>query len=567
MLRTAALLLALPLSSIAFAQTAPAPASAPAAAAPTESVATINARVNAALPADQAAMKAHVMFLSSDAMQGREAGTESYNVAAQYVASQFYSAGLTPAGTDGSYLQTVPLVSYKPASKGSFRYTPRGGSAAPLVFGEEYLPAPDPSRAKTVVDAPVVFVGYGIDAPRFKRNDYAGVDVKGKIVAFFAGAPASFPGEERAHFGNAANKAVAAQAKGAVGYLTLESPTSAKVRPFSRLAESYDSARMTWARPDGTGFFAAPDAPALGSLSMTGAEKLFAGARTSWASVVKTAETPAARFKAVELPGRLAIELATTIAPVTSYNVAGMLEGSDPQRKNEVVVLTAHLDHVGVGTPKNGDAIYNGAMDNAVGIAAMIEEAKRFKASGTPPKRSILFLAVTAEEKGLVGADYFAHNPSIAKERMVANVNLDMPIITYKFEDVIAFGAERSTLGGYVKAAAAKLGVTFSPDPMPDQGLFTRSDHYRFVQQGIPSVFLWPGTKGPGKAAVDEFFAKHYHQPSDSMGQVPAIDWESGTRFIEANYMIAREIADAPERPEWNKGDFFGTLYEGYGAK
>ncbi|WP_249276480.1 M28 family metallopeptidase [Sphingomonas baiyangensis] len=545
------LLLAISCSSMALAQQAPQPAAVEA----------------TALPPEQAAMKAHVMFLASDAMQGREAGTSSYDVAAQYVASQFYSAGLKPAGTDGSYLQDVPLLRYKPASEGSFAYAPRGGAPTALRFGADYIPGADPTRAETVVDAPVVFVGYGVDAPQFKRDDYAGVDVRGKIVAFFAGAPANLPGEERAHFGNTANKAVTAQAKGAVGYVVLESPTSAKVRPFARQAESYADARMTWARPDGSGFFAAPDTPGLGSLSMTGAEKLFAGARTPWAEVVKTAESPQAAFRAVELPGRLSVKLATTTEPVTSYNVAGMLEGSDPRLKNEVVVLTAHLDHVGVGTPKDGDAIYNGAMDNAVGIAAMIEEAKRFKASGQPPKRSILFLAVTAEEKGLVGADYFARNPSIAKERLVANVNLDMPIITYKFEDVIAFGAQRSTLGQYVMNAAQKLGVTFSPDPMPEQGLFTRSDHYRFVQQGIPSVFLWPGTKGPGKAAVDAFFAQHYHQPSDALGQNPAIDWESGARFIEANYMIAREIADAPERPRWNKGDFFGTLYNGHGAR
>lgn len=551
-----ALILALPLSSIAVAQEAPPPPPA-----------QVNARVNAVLPEDQAAMKAHVMFLASDAMLGREAGSPTYDVAAQYVAAQYYAAGLRPAGDNGSYLQTVPLVSYKSADKGSFGWTPRGGAAQALTFGEDYLPGADPSRAETTVDAPIVFVGYGIDAPAFKRNDYAGVDVRGKIVAFFSGAPAGLPGEERAHFGNAANKAVTAQAKGAVGVLTLESPTSAKVRPFSRLAETWDSARMTWAEKDGTGFFAAPKTPALGTLSMKGAEKLFAGARTTWASVVAAAESPESKFRAVELPGRLSIRLATETKPVTSYNVAGILPGSDPKLRNEVVVLTAHLDHVGVGTPKNGDAIYNGAMDNAVGIAAMIEEAKRFKAAGAAPKRSVMFLAVTAEEKGLVGADYFARHPTVPKADIVADVNLDMPILTYKFEDIVAFGADRTTLGQYVKNAAGKMNLAISADPMPEQGFFVRSDHYRFVQQGIPSVFVWPGTKGPGKAAFDAFLSTHYHQPSDEVGQAPPIDWASGVRFIEANYMIAREIADAPERPRWNKGDFFGTLYGGLGAK
>ncbi|GAA0738383.1 M28 family metallopeptidase [Sphingomonas japonica] len=540
-------------------------AAATAQTAPAMTPAQENAQANAVLPPEQAAMKAHVMFLASDEMRGREAGSPEYDIAANYVASQFYSAGLRPMGTDGSYLQTVPLVSYKAAGQGSFVLSRSG--AQPLAFGTDYVPSPNPASAATDITAPVVFVGYGIDAPSEGRNDYAGVDVKGKIVAFFGGAPAALNGEIRAHLGSPATKAAMAAAKGAVGVIQLESPVTAKVRPFARLADSYDHSRMTWANADGTGHLSAPGTPALGTLSLAGAEKLFAGARTPWATVVALADDDAARFKAEQLPGTMTVKLQTEIKPVTSYNVAGLLEGSDPKLKSETVVLTAHLDHVGVGKAVNGDTIYNGAMDNAVGIASLIEEAKRFKASGTAPKRSILFLAVTAEEKGLVGADYFANNPTIPKDRLVANVNLDMPIITYKFDDVIAFGAARSTLGPIVERAAQKLGVTFSPDPMPEQGLFVRSDHYRFVQQGIPSVFLWPGTAGPGKAAVDAFFASHYHQPSDEIVQGPPINWESGARFIEANYMIAREIADAPQRPAWNKGDFFGTLYEGYGAK
>ena len=202
-------------------------------------------------------------------------------------------------------------------------------------------------------------------------------------------------------------------------------------------------------------------------------------------------------------------------------------------------------------------------MDNAVGVASLIEEARRFKTSGKPPRRSILFLAVTAEEKGLVGADYYAHNPTVPKANLVADVNLDMPIITYKFEDVTPFGAAHSTLGETVARAAAQIGVGMGGDPRPDEAFFVRSDHYRFVQQGIPSVFLWPGEKGPGKAATDAFLGSHYHQPSDDLIQQPAIDWESGARFVDVNYRIAREIADADQKPMWKKGDFFGTLFGG----
>jgi Zn-dependent M28 family amino/carboxypeptidase len=232
----------------------------------------------------------------------------------------------------------------------------------------------------------------------------------------------------------------------------------------------------------------------------------------------------------------------------------------------EVVVLSAHLDHVGVGKPDaRGDTIYNGAEDNAVGIASLIEEAKRFTASGKPPRRTLMFLAVTAEEKGLVGSDYFANHPTVPLASIVADVNLDMPIITYAFEDMTVFGADRSTLGPIVAKAVASKGVVMSPDPDPAMGLFVRSDHYRFVQKGVPSVFLWPGKKGAGKVAWDDFFANHYHQPSDEVS-LP-LDWAQGVRFVETNYAIAREIADGDDRPRWNKGDFFGLLYKGYGAK
>jgi Zn-dependent M28 family amino/carboxypeptidase len=303
-------------------------------------------------------------------------------------------------------------------------------------------------------------------------------------------------------------------------------------------------------------------------VSKAGAAKLFDGARTPWATVLSQAQVDGAVFKAEQLPGTLSVTLKTATAPMTSYNVAGLLKGSDAALGAEVVVLSAHLDHIGIGRPDaKGDTINNGAMDNAVGIASLIEEAKRFKASGKAPRRSILFLAVTAEEKGLIGADYFAHNPTLPKTSLVANVNLDMPIINYKFEDIVPFGAAHSTIGEIATRAAAEIGVTVSPDSRPDEAFFVRSDHYRFVQQGIPSIFLWPGEKGPGKAAVDAFLANNYHKPSDELVQTPAIDWESGVRFVDVNYRIARAIADADQKPVWNKGDFFGTTFGGAMAK
>ncbi|MDP5280964.1 M28 family metallopeptidase [Sphingomonas sp. DG1-23] len=551
-----------PLGLIAL-TAAPAPAQQAPAPTPAPTPAQTNALLNAELPADQAALKSHILFLASDQLRGREAGSPEYDIAAQYVASQFYAQGLRPAGDDGSYLQKVPLISYKPADKGSMTLTRKGGQPVSLVFGTDYVPAGNPDKTAFQLSAPLVFVGYGIAG--LGRDDYKGVDVRGKIVAFFGGAPSKFPAEERAHFSSAATKAEIAMRKGAIGYITLESPRTGRGNyPFGSFAANWDRPRVTWAEADGSGHLPTPTAPGLGMLSTATAAKLFDGARVRWATVARLAEDDNATFKAIQLPVTLSVTLNTANTAITSYNVAGMLPGSDPAIGKEVVVLSAHLDHVGVGkADAKGDTIYNGAMDNAVGIASLIEEAKRFKTSGKPPRRSILFLAVTAEEKGLVGADYFAHNPTVPKENLVADVNLDMPILTYKFEDVTPFGAAHSTLGEIVQRAAAQIGVGMGGDPRPDEAFFVRSDHYRFVQQGIPSVFLWPGEKGPGKAATEAFLRTHYHQPSDDLVQQPMIDWESGARFVDVNYRIAREIADADQQPMWKKGDFFGTLFGG----
>jgi hypothetical protein len=502
---------------------------------------------------EEAALKAHVTFLASDAMRGREAGSPEYDIAAEYVASQFMALGLTPAGGNGRYLQAVPLVSTRLTDKGKVRFRSAKGDVA-LSFGDEFVVSPSLKTAALKVDAPMVFVGY----------DYAGIDVRGKIVVMLSGAPKSIPGEIRAHYGNGATKAVLAESKGAIGIITVETPTRAKVRKFEDVSRDWESKRMTWRLPDGSGYAPGGSAPGLAYISLKGAEKLFAGVPGGAAKIMEAAETPAAKLKPMALGMSALIDANSQIVPAESSNVAGMIEGSDPALAPETIVLSGHLDHVGVGVPIKGDAIYNGAMDNAVGIGSMIEVARAFMASPKRPKRSLLFLAVTAEEKGLVGADYFARNPTIARERIVANVNLDMPVITYAVKDVIAFGADRSTIGPVAKAAAESLGLTLSPDPAPEQAIFTRSDHYRFVQQGIPAVFLATGKIDDG-GSYDAFLANHYHKPSDQ-ADLP-INWQSGAKFIALNEAITRALADAPARPVWNKGDFFGLLYKGAGAK
>lgn len=508
-------------------------------------------------------MRAHVGFLASDEMKGREAGSPEYDIAARYVASRFDALGLKPAGGKDSYIQPVPLVTFRVADKGSVELV-KGTTATKLEFGVDYLPSGNPAAAETSKDAPLVFVGFGVVAPGFKRNDYAGLDVKGKIVVVLAGAPATLPTEERAHYGNGVSKRRTAAELGAVGMITVYTPTREKVSPFARNARNWRYLGATWADASGTPSFPGGSAANLATLSLAGAAKLFAGVPGGAEAVFAAAEGKTANPKRMALPLSARIALKTEIKPVASSNVAGLLEGSDPALKDQVVVLSAHLDHVGICPEVKGDTICNGAMDNAMGIASMIEVAHGFKHSGVRPKRSILFLAVTAEEKGLVGADYFANNPTIPKANIVADVNLDMPIVTYDFKDVVAFGAERSSIGPAVARAGATMGVGLVPDPEPEQGIFTRSDHYRFVQQGVPSVFLVTGPGGDGATASGAFQKDHYHQPSDDM-KLP-FNWAAASKFVALNLAIARDLADTPERPRWNKGDFFGTLYKGYGA-
>ncbi|WP_295527514.1 M28 family metallopeptidase [Novosphingobium sp. Chol11] len=512
---------------------------------------------------EEAAMRGHVGFLASDEMNGREAGTREFDIAARYVAAQFETMGLKPAGAAGGYLQPVPLVTFRPADKGSISLI-RGTSETALEFGTDYLPGASPQAAEMTKDAALVFAGFGVVAPTFKRDDYAGLDVKGKIVVLLAGAPSALPTEERAHYSNGATKREQAAKRGAVGILLVDTPTREKVSSFARRARNWRNLGATWAQADGAPYYPGGTAPILAQLSLAGAAKLFAGLPGGSDAVMAAAESKAGNPKRMALPMTVRAALKTEINRAMSANVAGVIEGSDPALKDEVVVLSAHLDHVGTCPEVKGDTLCNGAMDNAMGVASMIEVAHGFKHLKARPKRSVLFLAVTAEEKGLVGADYFAQNPTFPKGNLVANVNLDMPLITYDFKDVVAFGAERSSIGPAVARAGATLGIALVPDPQPEQGLFTRSDHYRFVQQGIPAVFLVTGPGGEGAAAMAAFLETHYHQPSDDM-KLP-FKWGAAARFVALNLAIARELADMPARPSWNKGDFFGTLYGGYGA-
>lgn len=514
------------------------------------------------LPADQAALKSHVQFLSSDAMRGREAGTPDFDVAAEYMASQMMAAGLTP-GAAGKWFQPVALTTYKPSEKANWTLT-RGGSATPLQFGVDYINTTGSLAPEFAVQGGVVFAGYGVVYPQGKIDDYKGLDVRGKIVALFPGTPKGLPSEVAAHFGDDDQKARLAQARGAKAVLIVESPQRRAQFPFEAVVPYWDYERSGWAGPDGKPNASAPGAPVVGYVGPVGAEKLFAGSRIKWLDLV-AAERKGAKLPTGALVGTLAASTKVAVRSTATKNVVGLLEGADPVLKNQYIVLSAHLDHVGVGDAVNGDRIYNGAMDNAVGNSIMLEVARAFQRSGKRPRRSILFVSLTAEEKGLIGSDYFAHFPVVAKGQIVADINMDMPILTYPIEDVVVLGGERSSLGPVIAAAAAAEGLKVVPDPAPEEMFFVRSDHYSFVQAGIPAVSIDTGPGGAGAVAQKKFLEENYHKPSDQI-DLP-FDWPSVAKFARLNYAVARALTDADQRPSWNKGDFFGLTFEGYGAK
>ncbi len=377
----------------------------------------------------------------------------------------------------------------------------------------------------------------------------AGLDVKGKIVVALSGAPKFLQTEERAYYRSGRVKAGrrAGAWRGGLrlgGYLDRRTALSLRQcgAAISELGHDLGEARRRAIR-GGAG------CRVLAGISVAGAHKLLGPDADK---ILAAAETRDGAVKGFALPWSLKAELHSEIKKVESENIVGLLPGSDPKLKDEYVVLSAHLDHLGITPPVNGDSINNGALDNASGVSTTLEVARLFV--GKPARRSVLFLIDTAEEKGLIGAEYFAHNPTVPRAAIVADVDLDMPILTYEFTDVVAFGADRSSIGPSVRRAAAGMNVKLSPDPMPDEGIFTRSDHYRFVEQGIPAVFLATGYANGGEAAYKDFMAHHYHKPSDDLSQ--PIRYDMGAKFARLNYAITRELADGP-RPVWNKGDFF----------
>lgn len=497
---------------------------------------------------------AHIGVLASDAMEGRMAGTPAYDRAADYVVGRFKALGLQPAGTNG-YLQPMQLVqqSFLFAESRAALFGPGGevGLAMPddiYVRGSQEMPA--------TIEAPMVFVGYGLSLPEAGHDDFAGLDLKGKIAVVISGGPQEISGALKSHARSERNKILAA--RGAVGVIALSTAKQTEI-PWSRQISIAQGPSMGFADP------AMREMPVpfmTASMDVARAELLFAASGHSFAEVaaLSDASKPLPRFA---LAQRFRGSIAVKQIPLESTNVIAVMPGSDKTLAAEHVVISAHLDGLGVGQPIDGDAIYNGALDNASGVASLLEIAKALKRARPKPKRSIVFAVVTGEEKGLLGSRYFAKRPTVPKASIVADLNFDMALPIFALTSVTPLGYGESSLGADAAAISEKMKLPIAPDPFPDRNTFIRSDQYSFIREGIPSLFFKYGFKAntPEAKLEHDWRANIYHSPRDDLNQ-PVLPAEA-VKLDDYVTALALRVANAPTRPTWNADSFFRRFATG----
>ena len=504
-------------------------------------------------------LRAHVKYLADDLLEGRGTGTRGGLLAAKYIASQFETLGLDPAAPDRTYFQPVEMIGIKsdPANKLQVKSE---SSSAEFKFGDEYVVSSEVEQPEIPINTDVVFVGYGIQAPEFNWDDYKGLDVRGRIVMIMvndppatAAEPNLFGGYALTYYGRWTYKYEEAARRGAAGAILIHTNDSA--------GYSWNVVRGSWS---GERFGLVPEAGAQALklkswVTEEAARKLVSLAGKNLDQLRESAKMR--DFHPVPLNVRVETTLKTAVRRVRAPNVVGILRGSDPVLKNEFVVYSGHWDHLGMRLEQSGDNIYNGAVDNATGIAGILTIAKAFTALGTKPKRSILFLATTAEEQGLLGAAYYACHPLVPLQKTIANINLDSMNVLGLTTDIAPLGADRSTLGKVIAAVASENQVTISPDAHPEQGSFYRSDHFPFAKAGVPAVNFEPGSHFVGHAAnwgeeqFNDYNQHRYHQPSDEYS--PNWDFSGMVQQARLAFWVGLRVANAAEIPQWNKGDEF----------
>lgn len=504
-------------------------------------------------------IKAHITYLADDRLLGRKPGTEGYQMAVDYVVEHYKKAGIEPGGENGTYLQLVRLRQSFPGKEASMTLADSMGSEIQLTYNKDFSVYPHAEEPEVSLEAPLVFAGYGISAPDLGYDDYAGIDVTGKIVVVLRGAPASFPSTVSAYSRDMMTVLKTAAEKGAVGVIVASDNPNAGV-------VSQDRGTYSVMDPNGkvavSRNYVSDKIRVLASISGATFEQLLKGTGIEMAKLGD--QLKQGKPASAPLAHTLRTRYTSNYKDFESHNVIGKITGSDPQLQNEYVVHSAHLDHVGIGRAVNGDSIYNGAHDNASGVASVLEIGKVYSRLKEKPKRSILLVMVTAEEMGLLGSAYFARFPTVPREQIVANINTDMPTIIAPLLSVVGLGANHSTLENEVAAAAQHLGMTVEEDPEPEQMRFIRSDQYSFVMQGIPALHIKYGNKTKDgqnnlNKQVEQWRKVHYHLPQDEV--TSTFDFDAGKKYVQLNFLISYQVANATERPSWKPGDFFGSRF------
>jgi len=513
-------------------------------------------------------IRAHVKFLSSDLLEGRGVGARGGDLASDYIATQFALIGAKPFGDAGTYFQAVSLVGVEPQPSTSLSMVSQDGSVTSFKYLDEFVGVTLQQKPDVTFDAPAVFVGHGITAPEYQWDDYAGVDVKGKVVVLFTNEPPSddpnfFTGKALTYYGRWTYKYEEAARRGAIGAIIIHTTPTASY--------GWDVVRSSWAREDQEVRLAEGehDLAFAGWVTTEAGAKIAGLLGKSVDELLKMADTRG--FKPIDLPVRFRGSAPAKIRDILTRNVVARIEGSDPQLKSQAVVFNAHWDHLGIGDPVNGDPIYHGAVDNATGCGMLLELARAWAALPEKPRRSAIFLAVTSEEAGLLGSRFFGEHPPIPAGKIALAINYDGFQPWGRTADVVVNGSERTTIFPIVQEAAKRFNMSIAPDPRPEAGLYYRSDHFSFARVGIPAFSIEEGRKllgkpeGTGEKLYADYNDHRYHQPTDKYED----DWDfSGMEeYCRFGMLIAVNVANSPKLPTWRAGDEFLPMREKAGVK
>jgi Zn-dependent M28 family amino/carboxypeptidase len=493
----------------------------------------------------------HVKVLADDNMEGRDTGSAGLRKAEAYVVDQLKRSGVQPAGTDG-YYQPVKFSSRQIIEADSSAALVRDGKVEPLTLGDDVIIS---SRVDVApeAEAPLVFVGYGLTVPENNYDDFSGLDMKGKVAVILSGSPAEIPGPLASNYQTAGERWKALRNAGAIGMISIPNPVSMDV-PWSRIALNRNHVSMELADPV---FHDTAGQQVSMLFNPAKAEQLFAGTGHSFDELAALGKDrkPLPHFA---LPVSIRVKAKLEKKEIESANIVAKLPGSDPALKNEYVVLSAHIDHIGIGEPINGDRIYNGAMDNASGSAVLLDVAASLKKSPEKLKRSLLFVFVTGEEKGLLGSKYFTQYPTVDAKSMVADINIDMFLPIIPLKTLVVFGLAESDLGDLVTQVAQTHGVQVEADPEPQRNLFIRSDQYNFIRHGVPALAMGVApdpNSAEQKKIFKDWLTNRYHAPSDDLQQ--PIDLSAAAQYEEIIRGLMVDVANDEHRPEWKTNSFF----------